>query len=399
MSAMDDLTCLCRRDFLKTAGSAAVTALFWPDRLLFGAAADAVRWDRILVLVELKGGNDGLNTLVPYADKRYYAVRPRLAVPRDGVLQLSETHGLAPALKPILPAWEKKELAVIPGVGYPRPNRSHFRSIDIWDTASDADEVLSDGWIARLFAEARPPAEAAAEAVAVGRAGLGPVAGPSVRALALDDPTAFLQSARRVRKAAGEKGNGALSHLLAVQDDVLSAAAVMEKKLAAAPPLSTEFPQHRLGRDLATCARILASGVPVPVLKVALGGFDTHQNQRAVHERLLGELAEGLAAFRAACVSAKLWDRVLVMTYSEFGRRVAENGSAGTDHGTAAPHFLLGGKVKGGFHGDHPSLDDLDGGDLKFTTDFRRLYATAARSWWNLPAKFLGKAKPVDCIA
>lgn len=391
---------LARRDFLKAAGTAAVGALFWPDRLLAAVADGAgVRWDRVLLLVELKGGNDGLNTLVPFADRRYREARPKLAIPRDDVLQLSETHGLHPSLKPMMAIWEARQLAIVPGVGYAHPNRSHFRSIDIWDTASEADAYLSDGWIARLFGQTRPPEGTAADAVAVGRAGLGPVAGPDARALTLDDPQAFLANARRVRKADGQKDNKALAHLLSVQDDILSAAAVMEEKLKKTAPLKTEFPKHRFGKDLATCARILAAGVPVPVLKVGLTGFDTHQNQMGTHERLLRELAEGLSCFRTACTEAKLWDRVLVMTYSEFGRRVAENGSAGTDHGTAAPHFLLGGKVKGGFHGEHPPLDDLDSGDLKFTTDFRRLYATAARSWWNLPAEGLGKFKPVDCIA
>ncbi len=396
----DDL--LGRRGFLQAAGAAAVGAFFWPDRLLLGGAAGAagsVRWERVLVLVELKGGNDGLNTLVPFADRRYREARPRLAIPRDEVLQLSETHGLHPALEPLMADWKERRLAVVPGVGYAHPNRSHFRSIDIWDTASDADELATEGWLARLFAGARPPADAAADAVAVGRAGLGPVAGPGIRALTLDDPQAFLANARRVRKAEGQKENKALAHLLAVQDDILSAAAVMEERLGKTPPLATEFPKHRFGKDLATCARILAAGISVPVLKVGMNGFDTHQNQKGTHERLLRELAEGLAAFRTACVEARLWDRVLVMTYSEFGRRVAENGSGGTDHGTAAPHFLLGGKVKGGFYGDHPALDDLESGDLKFTTDFRRLYATAARSWWNLPADSLKKFKPVDCIA
>lgn len=388
-----------RRTFIKSTALAAVGVAFWPQRLVRALAEEAaVRWDRTLLLVELKGGNDGLNTVVPYTDKHYHAVRPRLAVPRDGVLQLSDALGLHPAMKPLLPLWEKNEVAVVLGVGYPNPNRSHFRSIEIWDTAADSDAFLSEGWIAQAFAESSPPAEFPADGLVVGRTEAGPLAGTR-RTVSLAAPENFLQTAKRLSETRAATRNPALAHLIDVQEDVLAAAAAMEERLKKAPVLKTAFPHNRLGRDLETAARLLASGLPVPVVKVSHPGYDTHQNQKGTHERLLGELAAGLAAFRDACGEAGIWDRILVMTYAEFGRRVAENGSGGTDHGTAAPHFLLGGKVKGGLYGRQPSLTDLAGGDLKFAVDYRSLYATAARSWWNLPASFLKKEfAPIPCL-
>lgn len=386
---------LSRRDFLRAAasGAAAFGALPALLRALADAAEGGAGGLRSLILVELKGGNDGLNTVVPYADARYHELRPRLAVPRERVLRLDEALGLHPALEPLWPLWRERALAVALGVGYPEPNRSHFRSIDIWETASDAREYRGEGWLAAAFSEAGERRGWAADGIVLGEPEAGPLSGPGARAIVLREPEAFFRNARRLREAAGRTENPALAHILKVQADVHRAAEALEERLSAAPAAGAEFPKNPFGRQLETIARLLSARTPVPVFKATLGGFDTHANQQKTHERLLGELAGGLAALRKALGVAGLWDRCLIMTYSEFGRRARENGSAGTDHGTAAPHFLLGGRVRGGLYGRQPPLDRLEDGDLRHTLDFRSLYATAARGWWGLPAKELPRDK------
>ncbi len=388
---------MLRRDFLKMAGAAPL-ALVSPG--LFAApVGDGAHWDRILVLVELKGGNDGLNMVVPYADAEYYALRPRLAVAREQVLQLSERVGFNPVLEPLMKGWEGKDLAVALGVGYENPNRSHFRSIEIWETGSDSDEYVAEGWISRLFAQHKPAVPMAAEGIVIGE-GSGPLVGANVRTIAMEDPQSFVRQAAKLEAPHEVRSNKALAHLLAVQAETRAAATELERKVKAAPALKATFPRHALGRRLETTAKLLAGGVPLAVIKVSHGSFDTHSNQRANHDRLLGELAGGLAAFREAMVEAGLWNRVMVMTYSEFGRRARENGSAGTDHGTAAPHLVMGGRVKGGLYGEQPALAALENGDLKHSLDYRCMYATVAEEWWGVGGDFLGdrKYKPLGCI-
>ncbi|MCC6140821.1 MAG: DUF1501 domain-containing protein [Nitrospira sp.] len=392
-----------RRELLKFAATLPLLWLAPRPFDLFAAPPAPVRgrWDRILVLVELHGGNDGLNTLVPYADERYYQARPRLAIPRERVLQLSPSVGLHYALEPLMGVWQGKELAIVQGVGYPDPNRSHFRSIEIWDTASASGQVLDEGWLARLF-EAHPlPAEFAADGILLGQRDGGPLSGKTVRTIALNDPQQFLQQAGRVKPVEQSSPNRALAHILQVQRELTHAAGDLAARLQQAAPLHTTFPPSPIGRQLETAAQLLTAKVPVAVIKVSQTGFDTHAGQLGHHERLLKELAAGLVAFRLAMVQAGLWDRVLLMTYSEFGRRVGENASAGTDHGTAAPHLFLGGSVKGGLYGSAPSLSDLQEGDLKYRVDYRSLYATVMQSWWEVAGpEIVGPDYPaINCLA
>ncbi|MDP3089341.1 MAG: DUF1501 domain-containing protein [Nitrospira sp.] len=376
-----------RRDLLKLAATLPLLVLAPRPCDLFAAPSAPARgrWDRILILVELHGGNDGLNTLVPYSDERYYQARPHLAIPRERVLQLSPSVGVHYALEPLMPLWEKQQLAIIQGVGYPDPNRSHFRSIEIWDTASASQQVLDEGWLARLFETYPLPAEYTADGILLGQRDGGPLSGRTVRTVALHDPQQFLQQASHVKAVEQSSPNRALAHILQVQRELTHAAGDLAIRLQHASPLQTTFPPSPIGHQLETAAQLLAAKVPVAVIKVSQTGFDTHAGQLGHHERLLKELADGLVAFRQAMVQAGLWDRVLLMTYSEFGRRVGENASAGTDHGTAAPHFFLGGSVKGGLYGSMPSLNDLQEGDLRYRVDYRSLYATVMRSWWGIP--------------
>ena len=382
-----------RRDFLQSA--AAVGALSWVPMPSW-AAAD---YRKTLILVELKGGNDGLNTVIPYADAQYAALRPRIAVPRDQVLQMDESTGLHPSLTALMPLWRAGELAVVRGVGYPSANLSHFRSIEIWDTASNSNEYLQDGWLARSFAQSPVPRSFAADAVVVGSPELGPFvsgAGRAVRAIALTNTEQFLQQAK-LAVPAGQAHNASLNHILKVEQDIVQAAAGLNTNHA----FRTVFPQTGFGNAVRTAAQVVASRSGVAALKVSLNGFDTHSGQLGTHAALLKNLAEGLAALKAAMVELGRWDTTLVLTYAEFGRRPRENNSGGTDHGTANTHFVLGGRVKGGLYGQAPALDRLDGnGNLSFAVDFRDIYATVLERWWgvNADAMLRGRFSPVDFL-
>ena len=345
---------------------------------------------RILLLVELKGGNDGLNTVIPYADSKYREMRPGIGVSRDHTLQLDEKVGLHDKLEPLMESWKAGDLAIVQGVGYPYPNRSHFRSIEIWDTASASNQTLSEGWIAQAFHGASLPKGVGLDSIVIDTNAL-PSTGPGLRTIVMQDAENFLRQAQALKEASGmtDGGNPALRHLLAVRQEINAAAKGLSDKLRAAPAPAQTYPQEMLlGRQLDLATRVLTARVPVVAIKAALGGFDTHANQVQPHERLLAILAENLMVLRKNLIGAGLWNNVVVMTYSEFGRRVRQNASGGTDHGAAAPLFVMGGGVKGGLHGAYPSLNDLQDGDVRHTVDFRAVFATVAQGCWGLARDF-----------
>ena len=385
-----------RRHFLLGASALSI--------VLAGRAAIAQQASRrILVLVELKGGNDGLNTVVPYADPLYHQFRPTIGLAREKVLQLDEHVGLSDKLEPLMESWKARDFAILQGVGYPSPNRSHFRSIEIWDTASSSSQTLSEGWVSRAFDGTHLPVGAGVDGIVVDTNSL-PMAGPALRTIVMPDAENFLRQAEAMKDApnARDVGNPALHHLLDVRHEVNGAAIGLRDRLRNGPAPAYAFNQqdNGFGRQLDLAARLLMAHVPVVAIKVALGGFDTHANQVPTQERLLSILASGLATFRKNLIAANLWNDVVVMTYSEFGRRVKQNASGGTDHGTAAPQFLMGGRVKGGLHGVYPSLADLQDGDLKQTVDFRNVYSTLARGCWGLQRDFgQRQAQTLDFLA
>jgi uncharacterized protein (DUF1501 family) len=373
-----------RRDFLQLA----VSCPWWPAAMLspsavaWAAAPAASRYRNLLVLIELKGGNDGLNTLVPYANPAYYALRPKLAIERDRVVQLSDSVGLHPALEPLLPLWKNRELAVLQGVGYPDPNLSHFRSIEIWDTASSSEQYLQDGWLTRTFAVAPTPADFAADGVIIGAPDLGPLAGGGTRAIALANAEQFLRQAR-LAVPEGQTRNHALQHILKVEADIMQAASRLNADYA----FRTEFPAGGFGDAMKTACQVIANQPGVAVVRVTLTGFDTHSGQLATQARLLGELANGVFALKSALDELGRWNSTLVLTYAEFGRRPKENLSLGTDHGTASVHFATGGRIAGGLYGEQPSLNGLSAdGNPAFAIDFRSVYATVLDRWWGVPS-------------
>jgi uncharacterized protein (DUF1501 family) len=373
-----------RRKFLKLAASTPLVTLpaALAARVVRAASPAGADYHNLLVLIELKGGNDGLNTLVPYADPTYYALRPKLAIARDQVVQLTDSVGLHPSLEPLLSFWKHRELALLQGIGYPAPNLSHFRSIEIWDTASKSEEYLQDGWLTRTFAAAPTPKNFVAEGVIIGSPDLGPLAGGGTRAIALANTEQFLRRAR-LATPEGQSHNKALQHILKVEADIMQAASHLSANFS----FRTEFPQNGFGNAIRTAAQVIANQAGVAAVRVTLTGFDTHSGQLGTQARLLSELAGGIVALKSALAELDRWNSTLVLTYAEFGRRPKENLSGGTDHGTSSVHFALGGRVGGGLYGEQPSLERLSGdGNVSYAIDFRSVYATVLDRWWGVPS-------------
>jgi len=360
----------------------------------FGFAQSISNKDRVLILVELKGGNDSLNMVIPYANAIYTQLRPTIGIKTEDVIKIDSQQGLHPSLAPLVPVWEKNELAIVQGVGYPEPNLSHFRSIDIWNTASKSKEYLADGWLARVIKnglQAKSGKAFTSEGVLIGINEQGPLAG--AQAVSLKQAETFVNQSR-LAMPAELTANASLAHIMGVEQAIVDAANGLRAEKYA---FKTEFPNGGFGQSVQSAAQIVAgqrgkAGVPVIVL--SLGSFDTHINQTGNHANLLKQLGEGLAALRLALQEVGAWDRTLVMTYSEFGRRARQNQSNGTDHGTAAAHFVMGGAVKGGLVGQAPDLSRLDNTqNLLYTTDFRQLQATVAKGWWGVNPELVVRGK------
>jgi len=395
-----------RREFLATAATAAAgTSLWLPHwfstqrgKALPGSVARD--YGKLLILVELNGGNDGLNTVVPFADPLYYCHRMNIGVRRDQAIQLDERTALHPSLVPLLPMWRAKQLAIVQGLTYPQPNLSHFRSMEIWDTASRSAQYLREGWLTRAFASAPVPTSFAADALVLGSPETGPFAN-GARTIALASPAQFARASRHVMPVmpvALNEGNPAPAQIGDADSDIVRAADLLRPQ-PDQRALKTAFPQGEFGESIKTAMEALASGdtarsEPVPgkgvaAIRLTLNGFDTHENQPDRHADLLRRFAAGMVAMRDALVELGRWERTMIVTYAEFGRRVYENHDRGTDHGTASAHFVAGGRVAGGLYGQAPQLARLDGnGNLPMGVDFRQLYATVlGPSWWGLDAQ------------
>ncbi len=388
-----------RRSFLSMGTVAGAT--LWLPRLAgaqsqIDGRAFSGGYGNLLILVELKGGNDGLNTVIPFADPAYYQLRKNIGIKREQGIQLDERTALHPSLQPLMPLWQSRQLAIVQGVSYAQPNLSHFRSIEIWDTASRSDQYLREGWLTRAFAQAPVPGSFVADGVVIGSAEMGPLAN-GARAIALVNPAQFVKASRLATPVALQERNPELAHILDVENDIVKAADRLRPAVGQAQ-LKTAFPGGAFGTSIRTAMQVLAAGDVsgmqqarnghgVAVIRLTLNGFDTHQNQPGQQAALLTQLAQGFTSMKSALSELGRWDDTLVMTYAEFGRRPRENQSNGTDHGTVAPHFVMGGRVRGGLYGVPPELGRLDGnGNLPVGVDFRQLYATVLGPWWGLDA-------------
>jgi uncharacterized protein (DUF1501 family) len=398
-----------RRDFLKTSGLVAFGATVPTFLGRTALAADAGKKDTILVVVQLTGGNDGLNTVIPYADAEYAKLRPTLKIPKEQVKKLNDSLGLHPALDGMAKLYEDGAMAVVQGVGYPNPSQSHFRSMDIWQAASMAD-ALSEGWIGKALKHAPNPAFHVAyknEAAPLALAGA-PARVPSITSLAdfqlrvTDGPDvreqkAIIEGAAKMPDEMSRRpaapGAPAPGNLL----DYVSRTAVNTydsskrlQELGKNYQPKEPYPQTGLADRLKLAAQLIDGGLGARIFYVSIDGFDTHAGQGGIngpHAALWREVSGAITAFYKDLAARGHKDRVCVMTFSEFGRRAKENGSKGTDHGAAAPMFLVGGRVKAGVVGEHPSLSKLEMGNLKHAVDFRQVYAAVLDGWLGVPSK------------
>ncbi|WP_266368544.1 DUF1501 domain-containing protein [Tellurirhabdus rosea] len=380
-----------RRDFFKQSALATAGTMLIPNFLKAYEAQALGRKafnGRVLVIVQLSGGNDGLNTVVPFRNDIYYRERPAIAVAPGNVLKLNDEIGFNPALQALRELYDDGVVTVLNNVGYPNPDRSHFRSMDIWQTASDSDQYLTTGWLGRYL-----------DAACAGTAVRTPhrlievddtlslaLKGEHLNGLAMLDPKKLHNqtNSRFVRelaaiKAADDEHN--VSYLYKTLAETASSADYVYSK-ANVSATHTSYPASEMGRSLKTVAELITSGVETSVYYLSISGFDTHINQPGQQERLLRQYAEAVQAFTKDMKANNRLNDVMLMTFSEFGRRLKQNASNGTDHGTANNLFLIGGGLTPGkVFNEAPNLTDLDEGDLKYSIDFRRIYATLLRDW------------------
>jgi len=357
---------------------------------LAGAAASfmqlkAAQRNTYLVLVELTGANDGLNTLVPHESDDYRKLRPRIGVKSNDVINIGSSAnvgalGLNASMRALEPALGE-DLALITGVGYPKQNRSHFKSIALWETGGDGNRGAQKGWVTESLERLYTPKDH-------------PVLGATLQGsmgLFARGEGVYISMARLNQLAdieVDEKPpttNKLLNLISKRKSDLSQASKTLEQELDrySASRLPTRMPHGDLGGQLTDVMRVIGADLGVPVMHVQHGSFDTHEGQPWRHPRLLKDLAENMAAFRQGLIRMGRWDDVLVMTYSEFGRRAGENGNEGTDHGSANTHFMLGGRVNAGLYGEHPRLDRLVDGDMQHSLDYRAIYDQVCQKWFR----------------
>lgn len=344
-----------------------------------GTSSDS---ERVLVVIQLSGGNDGLNTVIPYGDENYAKARPKLAIPGSQVIKHTDLLGFHPSLKSLETSWSANRFSIVQGVGYAKPNRSHFESMDIWHTCHAKEDRTQSGWIGRWVSGESDSDPTDSAAIHLGSEPL-PLACQQ-RGVQVPSLVSLEQMRLKSKLQMGQAAQVASGSLLDfVSTSTVAALHVSERleKILAQPDTSGDFPKTLLGEKLRAISRLILAGVKTRVYYVTLDGFDTHANQPDIHSTLLRQWSEALAAFLSRLERSGHQDRVLVMTFSEFGRRVAENASQGTDHGAAAPIFLAGPGLGKLVQGLHPELEDLDDGDLRFGIDFRAVYAAVLDGW------------------
>ncbi len=379
---------LSRRNFLRYSALAS-TSLLLPNFLknLQGAELRKIpRGAKKLIVIQLSGGNDGLNTVIPYRNDIYFKSRPQIAVDENTILKLNDELAFNPVMSGMKEIFDKGNLCVINSVGYPNPDRSHFRSMDIWQTGSGSDQYLNTGWIGRYLDSECESCKKTYSAIEVDSTLTLAMKGNHRSGIAVEDPQKFYMNSSEnyLRDISGRKtedDDSNVSYLYKTLVETTSSADYVYEN-SKIYKSKQDYPDTGFGKNLKTVAEMIISDIGTSVYYVSMSGFDTHVNQTSRQERLLKELSDGL---RAITDDLKINDRLnetLVMTFSEFGRRVSQNASGGTDHGTANNIFLIGGNlVTPGFYNSAPDLANLDNGDLKYEIDFRRIYATILNKW------------------
>jgi uncharacterized protein (DUF1501 family) len=392
-----------RREFLKRSALVSLSPLVPAFLARSVAGADVKIDDRTLVVIQLDGGNDGLNTVVPFADELYARNRRELLIKPQDVLKLDAEVGLHPQMKPAADLFESGRLAVVQGVGYPNPNRSHFESMAIWHHACIAsDNHDGIGWLGRTADTWTKPGVPSPGSIYVGaEAPSVALRGRRTQVISLENE-ADLRLAATIEPQTNVPESGADLAAFVQQSVAQSYAAARQFSTspAAQAGASDGYPASKLGQKLRLVSKLIKLGGGTRLYYASQTGYDTHSTQSFTHAQLLRDLAATLKAFLEDLKGAKLDDRVVVLAFSEFGRRVEENASAGTDHGTAGPVFLAGPPVRGGVLNRHPSLSELDSGDLKMQVDFREVYAALLKNWLAVDQQAILKEEftPFDCV-
>jgi uncharacterized protein (DUF1501 family) len=420
----NEITLQTRREFLRR--TVLTSALSWtvPTFLAntFSALqAEAIDKDTqiatgkdstILVVLQMAGGNDGINTVVPYGSDDYYKARPRIGIKADQILKLNDMVGLHPSLTSFKELYDNGHLSVVQGVGYPNPNRSHFRSTEIWQTASDSEAFEKYGWIGRYFDNACSGCDPAV-GVCVGNQMPQSFTSQTGKGIAVNNPQSYRfinsengndaqmmeQSYRELNGQNLEANSGGTISTISGSAPSQKQGSVMDflertaldaqvssdevRAISARVQNQSVYPGSQLGNSLKLVAKLIGGGLPTRIFYASQGGYDTHTNQIGTHQRLLQDLGDSVKAFMEDMKAQGNMQRVLLMTFSEFGRRVSDNANSGTDHGAAAPMFVVGDRLKAGLLGKYPSLapGDLFQGDIKFTVDFRTVYASVLENW------------------
>jgi len=376
-----------RRNFLQLTGTFTGGLLVLPDFLhAFGTQHNLVIGEQCVVFVQLNGGNDGLNTFIPFDDPLYYDLRTKIALNKDVVVGKNKGMAFHPSLKDFAQMQQNGDLTVIQNVGYPEPIRSHFRSQEIWQTAVDSDKYINEGWLGR-YLDLQCNGHQATAGINLDSIDNLALKGMEPNSITIKDPNRF-----KVRSDKEENvklsDNPQLDFVRKIANSVTEGSVEIQKALAKSKT-EISYPKTELSKNLEWIGRLIKGNLNSKVYYTSLGGFDTHDNQLAIHERKLTDLNDALYSFYQDLKQAQLLQNVTVVVFSEFGRRVKDNGN-GTDHGTAAPMFIIGGNNKGTILGNNPNLTNLDNGDLKYEIDFRSVYASLLKEKMNFDYSKIG---------
>ncbi|WP_428225349.1 DUF1501 domain-containing protein [Flavobacterium sp.] len=378
-----------RRNFLSLTGTFTGGMLLLPDFLYaFGSQhqSNLVVGEQCLVFIQLNGGNDGLNTFVPFDDPNYYYNRPKIALSKDEVIGKNKGMAFHPALKSFAQIQQNGDLTVLQNVGYPEPNRSHFRSQEIWQTASASNQYVNEGWLGR-YLDLQCHEHTPTAGINLDSIDNLALKGNEPNAITVKDPIRF-KAKENNEESVTLSNNPQLDFVRKIANSVTEGAEEIQNALAKSTS-ENSYPKTGLGKNLEWIARLIKGNLNSKVYYTSLGGFDTHDNQLAIHKNKLTELNDAVFSFYTDLKNAKLLQNVTLVVFTEFGRRVKDNGN-GTDHGTAGPMFIIGGNNKGNVLGKNPDLTNLDNGDLKFEIDFRSVYATLLQQKMNFDASKIG---------
>ena len=387
-----------RRKFL-TLGSLATSGLMLPKFLkAFEGSDHILGGNKILVVLQLSGGNDGLNTVIPIRNDIYYRERPSLAISKEKTLALNDDTGIHPSLSHLKTLYDEGNLAILNNVGYPNPDRSHFRSMDIWQTASNSDEVLNSGWLGRYLDAQCMDCARPTQVLEMDDMLSLALSGEHMKGIALRDPKRLYDTSQDpffkkiLNAGTREQSEDPVSYLYKVMAETVSGADYIFQQSKLHPSV-TEYPNSEIGKELKIIASLISSDINTRVYYVSVGSFDTHVGQQAKQEKLFNDLNEAIKPFTDDLKSNHRFEDVLIMSFSEFGRRVGENGSGGTDHGTANNMFMISGGLKNkGLLNEMPDLSNLSEGDLNQHVDFKCVYATVLKNWLQADdLKILGR--------